>query len=106
MVMAMSLPMAVVIGFSALALTYVGYREYEHRRDLAEAKEVLRSLERPVTAVIREARVSPQFSSQTSAFQSRRLAANERCMGGTVIVVEGSSYSQTGERCNSHNTVP
>lgn len=109
--MTMTVPVAIVLGCCVLSATYVGYREYEHRRDVVDADRLLSD------ARVQAGRLSvwlappvvtpdPRRSAEVvAASRSRRLAANERCVGGVVVVVEGSSYSQTGERCNSTHVV-
>ncbi|URX61733.1 hypothetical protein KR767_16970 [Luteibacter anthropi] len=49
----------------------------------------------------------PRIASEAAqAKRPRRLASNQRCAGGVVILVDGSSYTQTGERCSGSFIVP
>jgi hypothetical protein len=46
-----------------------------------------------------------QVKAEVNAEQSRRLSGNQRCVGGVVLVVDGSTYGQLGTvgdpvRCN------
>ena len=102
-----------------LALAYIGYREYEHHRDMEDLKTFVRETDEQtkedVKALWSNAAVSaPSYHSvdpriATEAAQAkrpRRLADNQRCVGGLVIAVDGSSYTQTGERCSGRFVVP
>jgi hypothetical protein len=97
--MSLTLPVSIVLGCCVLAGSYVGYREYEHRRDVAEATEVVRAFAEALPSVS-PARLDPRVDAEVLvASRPRRLAANQRCVGGLVVTVLGSSYTQAGERC-------
>jgi hypothetical protein len=98
--MSLSLPVSIVVGCCVLAVSYVGYREYEHRRDVAEATEVVKALAEALPSVS-PVSVDPRVSAEAlAASRPRRLAINQRCVGGLVVTVVGSSYTQAGERCS------
>lgn len=112
----MGLPLSIFWGIVAgaliLALTYVGYREYEHRRDIREATEVIQAIATAArdsvkAPVVVSPSVDPRVATEAiQAKRPRRLADNQRCVGGLVISVDGSSYTQTGERCSGRFVVP
>jgi hypothetical protein len=99
--MSLSLPVSIVVGCCVLAVSYVGYREYEHRRDVAEATEVVKALAEALPSVSPVRSDDPRVGAEViAASRPRRLAVNQRCVGGLVVTVVGSSYTQAGERCS------
>lgn len=51
--------------------------------------------------------VDPRVTTErVQAARPRRLSDNQRCVGGVVIYKDGSSYTQTGERCSGSFIVP
>jgi len=94
----------IALGIVAAALLllvgFIGYREFERQRDIAEAKEMMRSLgdyaQQAVQEGQRQRAVDARQRAEAAqrALEARRLAPDERCVGGTVIRVGGSSYTQ------------
>lgn len=106
--MKLTLPVAVVASALLLGGVYVGYQEYQYRRLVADLNAV------PVpTFDYKSSADTPQslyrgYVSHVvpkSVDTSRVLTSSERCVGGVVIHVEGSSYTQTGEHCAGSRTV-
>jgi hypothetical protein len=102
--------------FAAAALLlvgFIGYREFERQRDIDEAQQVLQTIaETGKQAVVQYQAGVQQVQAQTSEQQQlqwvkqerlreydqsrRSLASNQRCVGGVVIEVRGSTYTQLG----------
>jgi hypothetical protein len=94
-----------------LAVAMVGYREFERQRDIAEVAAMANAFMQPITQTMRvpdpetvrlEVQARPVADQRYAADaaerrrQSAQLAPNERCIGGAVVRVEGSSYTQLG----------
>jgi hypothetical protein len=92
-----------IVGAAAVLLVgFVAYREWSRHRDIAEATEAFQSV---VTAgqqaMARSAAASREWSrrqAQRARVESARyvLAADQRCVGGVVVQVRGSVYTQLG----------
>jgi hypothetical protein len=115
--MEMKLPAAIVVAALVLAFAYIGYREYEHARDIRDAKEIIETIgeqSRKALAPLQMPYVStdPRIAAERRAAPQvdrarRRLADNQRCVGGVVVTVSGAVYTQTGERCSGgYSDVP
>lgn len=102
--MALSMPAAVVLCCCLACATYVGYREYEHHRERAEVQQVVDQVQEIVATPSRVVpAVDPRIlSERREAARPRRLSADQRCIGGTVVLVSGSSYVQTTEPCRGN----
>jgi hypothetical protein len=104
----LSLPASIVISSLLLAAAYIGYREYEHRRDFDEGMEFLHGLDKSISkdsVWVSQPSVDPRIEAERRAVTQvdrarRRLADNQRCMGGVVVTVAGTVYTQTGEHCS------
>ena len=97
----------IALGFvgaaALLAVVFVGYREFDRQRNIAAVNEALAEFSKPdpfgLEADHQQAqRQQAQRQAQARAADVRRrqLAGNHRCVGGVVVVVEGSSYTQLG----------
>lgn len=84
----------------AVFFCWVGYREFERQRDIDEAKAVLAQIAEIPAQMQRESAAAAEAQRrQRTAIQARdmiarTLAADERCIGGTVVRVNGSTYVQ------------
>lgn len=95
--MAMSVSTSILLSVGMCCVTYVGYHQYEHRRDMAEAAEVMDG----VSLALRQS--MPAVAQPPAARQTVRLVpltSVQRCVGGVVVAVSGSTYTQTGLRCD------
>lgn len=90
----------IVLAAVVAVVGYVGYNEFSRRRDIREAQEFVQQLGeqgRQATQefqqqVQRNARIQAEM--QERARLARRLSPSERCIGGTVVRVSGSTYTQ------------
>jgi hypothetical protein len=100
---------SVVAAAFVLVLGFVGYREFERQREQEEALRVLSSMAAmgQRTAEQYQAGLAQVQIDQQERFreQSRQAAAdrlryaladNQRCVGGVVVQVDGSRYTQLG----------
>lgn len=99
--MPLSTPWAIVISAVILAVAYLGYKEVEHRRDIEMYREVVQGTSAAFAGVAAAGR--PIY--QPSPYRVPMLA-NERCLGGLVVVVNGSSYVQSGAKCLGRMRTP
>lgn len=86
-----------------LAVAFIGYREFDRQRDIAAMNEALAEFSKPdpfgLEAEHQQAQhQQAQRRAQVRAVdvQRRQLTGDQRCVGGVVVVVSGSSYSQLG----------
>lgn len=94
-----------------LALSTISYREYERQRDIAEVNAMMQAVMQPITRTVRipdpetvrlevqGRRIEDNRRAIEEAERRRRsfqLSGNQRCIGGVVIEVSGSSYTQLG----------
>jgi hypothetical protein len=92
--------LGIVAAAALLLLGFVADREFERQRDIAEAQAMLQGLADTAQQAVqdgqREAaqRQRWRVEQQQRALDARRLGQDERCVGGTVVVVSGSSYTQ------------
>ncbi|UGB47225.1 hypothetical protein LQ772_08070 [Frateuria edaphi] len=92
--------LGIVAAALLLVVGFVSYREFERRRDIAEAQELIQSLTGYAQQALQEGQrqsaldARQRAEARQRALDARRLAASERCVGGTVIRVEGASYTQ------------
>jgi hypothetical protein len=94
--------LGIVAAAALLLVGYIGYSEFQRQRDIAQAQALMSSLGEQGT------RVLAQFHAQDAAQQQRQreavamswdrrlLMGNQRCVGGVVVVVNGTSYTQLG----------
>lgn len=79
---------------------FVGYSEFQRHRDIAEATEALHQLSEQGQAMAQQfqqqAAVDTRWQAELRerARLARMLAPSERCVGGTVVQVNGSMYTQ------------
>lgn len=79
---------------------FVGYSEFQRRRDIAEATEALHQLSQQGQAMAQQfqqqavADTRRQAEMRERARLARMLAPSERCVAGTVVQVNGSTYTQ------------
>jgi hypothetical protein len=96
---------------AALILLFGGisYHEFERQRDIADAQAMLQSVSGSFTALAQQSQqqIDQQRAqqaeqvrqSQLAAYADKQrhwLAANQRCVGGVVVQVDGTSYTQLG----------
>lgn len=95
--------LAICAGAVLLAVTLIGYQEFDRRRNIAAVNEALAEFSKPDPFGLEaEHRQAQQQQAQQRAqvravdIQRRQLSGNQRCVGGVVVVVNGSNYSQLG----------
>jgi hypothetical protein len=99
----------VVAAAFVLVFGFVGYHEYERQRDQDEARQLLARMAVQGQQVVQQyqdgllrarADVQRQLAAQTDASLRDRLryalAGDQRCVNGTVVQVDGSTYTQLG----------
>lgn len=96
------LAVAVVAAAVILVCGYVAYGEYSRSRDIDQAQQALDALRQNAQQAVEQGRRVVQVSEQQQAAEQawqqhrRRLAVNQRCVGGVVIQVQGNTYTQLG----------
>ena len=96
------LAVAVVAAAVILVCGYVVYNEHVHARDMDEAQQALDAIGQNARRAVEQGQRAVQVSEQQSAAEQawqrerRRLAMNQRCVGGVVIQVQGNAYTQLG----------
>lgn len=82
-----------------LAVAFIGYREFDRQRNIAAVNEALAEFSKPDPFGLQvDHQQAQQQQAQVRAvdIQRRQLVGNQRCVGGVVVVVNGSSYTQLG----------
>lgn len=83
-----------------LLVGFIGYREFERQRDIAEAQEMMQGLTSYAQQALEQGQRQSAYDARQRAearqrdLDRRRLSALERCISGTVVRVEGASYTQ------------
>jgi len=103
------LALAVVAAAVILIGGYVGYNEYSRSRDMDQAQQALDQFRQSSQLAVDQARQSWQAGQQQQAVyvqqqqaykrwlhERERLQPNQRCIGGVVVEVQGSTYTQLG----------
>jgi hypothetical protein len=77
-----------------LGVMYIGYREYDRHRDIQEVQDAFGQFAASVPPVTYSpvASVDPRAAADLAA--RRQLRADQRCLAGTVVSVNGSAYTQ------------
>lgn len=103
----------IVLAAVVLAVVFVGYREFDRQRNIAEAQAAMQGLTDSMQNVGRQFDASRQVASEQAArvadasdtrrlagvlrdAERRHLAANQRCVGGSVVQVDGRTFTQIG----------
>lgn len=93
---------AVVLAAVLLLVGFVVYREVDRQRDRAEAAEVLQGISGYAQQALAEGqaaearRVAVQRRKAAADARARTLASDMQCVGGVVVIVRGSVYTQLG----------
>jgi len=93
---------AIIAAALLLFVLFVGYREFERRRDLAEGAALVQSWGDSAKRALAEGqtqearRVQADRRQKASDLRRRALLGNQRCVGGVVVVVDGAVYTQLG----------
>lgn len=103
------LGLAVVAAAAILVGGYVAYNEYARARDVDQAQQVLDQLRQSGQHVVDQYQQSVQqvqtarwqetiydWERRQDALERRHLAPNQRCVGGSVVQVQGNVYTQLG----------
>lgn len=96
------LALAVVVAAVILIGGYVAYSEFARARDVDQAQQSLDAFRQHAQETVADARRVAQVSQdqqtlyQRREWERRRLAANQRCVGGSVVEIQGSVYTQLG----------
>lgn len=92
-----------IIGAAVLLFVgFVGYREFDRQRDRAEGAALMQQLGDVAGQALAEGqasearRMDAQRRKTTVDLRRRELDQNQRCVGGVVVTVRGSSYGQLG----------
>jgi hypothetical protein len=92
--------LGIVAGAVVLLLGFIGYHEYERQRDIREAQEMMSSLGEYASQAMADAsrqeqrRQAVQTYQQSVERQRYVLSSSQRCIGGTVVTVNGTVYTQ------------
>ena len=98
--------LAIVASAAIVVATWIGYREFSRRRDLAQGAALMQQLSAGVVAAGQQqasqeaAQRWRDHQANVIAWDRRLLMGNQRCVGGVVVIVNGSSYSQLGSISN------
>ena len=90
----------IVVAAVIAVVGFVGYSEFRRHRDIAEATEAFQQLSQQGQAMAQQfqqqaaADTRLQAEIRERARRARMLAPSERCVGGTVVQVNGSTYTQ------------
>lgn len=85
----------------AVFFCWVAYHEFERQRDIDEASAVMAQIAQIPAQVEKESREQAELQRRRQAVlqaqdaAARTLRSDERCVGGTVVRVNGSVYVQT-----------
>jgi Tfp pilus assembly protein PilE len=96
------LAVAVVAAAVILVCGYVAYNEHVRSSDTDQAQRALDAFRQNAQELAEQGRRAVQVSEQQQAAEQawqqrrRRLAVNQRCVGGVVIQVQGNAYTQLG----------
>lgn len=99
-----------VVGAAAILIGgYIAYSEWSRARDEDQAQQALEQLQRSGQQVVAQYHQSMQQDQrqvadalarqaayERSQQDRRRLALNQRCVGGVVVQVQGNVYTQLG----------
>lgn len=87
-----------LVAFGVLVLVVAGLRERAIERQQAEAWNAVMKAARDPDPMGLRALAAKRHAAEEAArardLARRQLRSNERCVGGTVITVEGASYTQ------------
>lgn len=95
---------AAAIVFAALLV--VGYLEFSRVRDAGEARAALRELSASSAEQVRQVQLGQAAAGKRAArsasddLRRRALAPDQQCVGGVVVRVEGTTYTQLGTIAN------
>lgn len=93
---------AIVLTALLLFFLFVGYREFERQRDIDEATAAIQQLNDSAKQALADneagnaQRAEIQREQTAVAWRRRQLEGGQQCIGGVVVVVEGSNYTQLG----------
>jgi len=92
----------IVAAAVVLAVAFIGYREFDRQRNIAEVNAMFRGfselpaqMEAQAVETSRRQRAA-QAQRQAYDLQRRALSTGQRCVAGVVIQVSGASYTQLG----------
>jgi len=102
---------SIVASALGLYVGFVGYREFARQRDINQVQVAIQQLSDSAKQALAQSQAQDAYSRE---LQRRKVAADRRrreleggqqCVGGVVVVVNGSSYTQLGSvgdpvRCN------
>ncbi|WP_158754014.1 hypothetical protein [Dyella sp. S184] len=94
--------LAIVAAAALLLVGFIGYREFERQRDISDAQAALASIGeqgKQLSAQFQQQSVVDQEQTREAAamqWDRRLLEGKQRCIGGVVVLVDGSSYTQLG----------
>lgn len=103
--------LGVVAAAMLLLVGFIGYREFERQRDIAQAQAVMQGISDYAQQALRdshrqEVQRQRQYAAQRAfdarqrieqqqrSLDARRLAPDEQCVGGSVVRIDGPSYTQ------------
>lgn len=97
---------AIVLSALLVIVCLIGYREYDRQRDIDMAMSMLQGLGESSQQYVQQQADYRAAEAANSAERRRRVVAedlrrrtlegNQRCVGGVVVQVEGSTYTQLG----------
>ena len=93
---------AIVVSAVLVVVSLVAYREFARQRDIRDAQAMIQgvgSASVQVSQQVRAQRVAHEKQMQRAyadGMRRRALSENQRCIGGVVVQVDGSTYTQLG----------
>ena len=93
---------AIVVSAALVVVSSIAYREFARQRDIRDVQAVLQGVGAASAQAVRQARSQRVFHEKqmqrayADGLRRQALSENQRCVGGVVVQVGGSTYAQVG----------